>query len=163
MAANAQLLILKQLARDLAHACWLLAALSDRYSTVKMLSDSLFNLFNFLSYSGQRVHRNLPNCTGVVSHLRLMTPITAFAGSLTLWVCFVRVLRWKRYNALHRKYGPKWKGGLGTISAQEAQEITQLGVLYDMPWLIHQAVAFALFKTYAIVRLKNHGALMNDV
>ncbi|KAJ7059220.1 hypothetical protein C8F01DRAFT_1146409 [Mycena amicta] len=71
------------------------------------------------------------------------------AGSLallTLYLLIVRSLRWRRYNALHKKYTRK----KSTLTPEEAQEVVQLAFEWDMPILSEYSLAFALFKTYAI-------------
>jgi len=77
----------------------------------------------------------------------------AVSGGIFLWLALVRTLRWKRYNAIQRKYGRKWKNGKGNITPEEAQNIMAVSIMYDMPMLLNYSVAFALFKTYAIVRI----------
>ncbi|KAJ6618009.1 hypothetical protein B0H10DRAFT_1796272 [Mycena sp. CBHHK59/15] len=64
------------------------------------------------------------------------------------YLCVVRSLRWRRYNAIHTKYSSKFKAG--TLSPDEAQEVVQVSYLYDMPLLSEYSLAFALFKTYGI-------------
>ncbi|PPR04673.1 hypothetical protein CVT24_011890 [Panaeolus cyanescens] len=71
-------------------------------------------------------------------------------GSILSWVTLVRLLRWRRYHAIHKKYAAKWDNGRGKITPEEAQEIAQVSSLYDMPTLLNYALAFALFKTYSI-------------
>jgi hypothetical protein len=71
--------------------------------------------------------------------------ITAFVGYLAL----VRVLRFKRYREIHRKYQKKYEEG--KLTPEEAQKVMMLSSAYDMPLLLNYALAFALFKTYAIV------------
>jgi hypothetical protein len=97
--------------------------------------------------------RHLPSQTEILDHLPHLTPVTAVIGGFALWLLIVRALRWRRYNAIHRKYGPKWNNGLGTITPQEAQEITHLSTVFDMPQLLFNALSFALFKTYGIVSM----------
>ncbi|KAF8197139.1 hypothetical protein BJ912DRAFT_954913 [Pholiota molesta] len=94
--------------------------------------------------------RHLPSQTEILDYLPHLTPVTAVIGGFALWLLLVRALRWRRYNAIHRKYGPKWNNGLGTITPQEAQEITHLSTVFDMPQLLFNALSFALFKTYGI-------------
>lgn len=101
----------------------------------------------------QRLLRHLSSQSEVLDLLPRLTPVSAIAGGFVLWLVVVRALRWRRYNAMHRKYGPKWNNGLGAITPQEAQEIMHLSTVYDMPFLLYKALSFALFKTYAIVRL----------
>lgn len=67
----------------------------------------------------------------------------AFAGYLALVRCF----RWRRYNALHRKYNGR---DPATLTPIEAQEIMLLSFFYDMPNLSTYSLSFALFKTYGI-------------
>ncbi|KAF9476142.1 hypothetical protein BDN70DRAFT_882785 [Pholiota conissans] len=86
----------------------------------------------------------------VLASLLRNTPLAVAFGGLALWLLVVRASRWRRYNAIHRKYGPKWNNGLGTINPREAQEIIHLSTVYDMPTLLYHAVSFALFKTYGI-------------
>ncbi|KAK0213290.1 hypothetical protein DFS33DRAFT_1394317 [Desarmillaria ectypa] len=64
------------------------------------------------------------------------------------YLSLVGLLRWRRYNTIHEKYTPKYK--TGTLTLQDAQEIIGLSMMYDMPVLMNYALAFALFKTYAI-------------
>ncbi|KAJ2929425.1 hypothetical protein H1R20_g7655, partial [Candolleomyces eurysporus] len=68
--------------------------------------------------------------------------------AVTSYLCLVRCLRWRRYHDIHRKYEKKWREGV--LTPAEAQEIRLLSSFYDCPMLLHKAVAFALFKTYAI-------------
>ncbi|KAK0462534.1 uncharacterized protein EV420DRAFT_1735087 [Desarmillaria tabescens] len=64
------------------------------------------------------------------------------------YLSLVKLLRWRRYNTVHEKYTPKYKAG--TLTLQDAQEIISVSMMYDMPALMNYALAFALFKTYAI-------------
>jgi len=64
------------------------------------------------------------------------------------YLCLVRSLRWRRYNAIHKKYSSKFQAK--TLTPEEAQEVIQLSFMYDMPTLAKYSLAFALFKTYAI-------------
>ncbi|KAL1684523.1 hypothetical protein GGG16DRAFT_68145 [Schizophyllum commune] len=82
-----------------------------------------------------------------------MTAATALAAYLGL----VRILRWRRYEAVHRKYAHLLAKGsrvrtetVNTLTPAEAQEIVQLSLGYDMHYLMVQALSFALFKTYGI-------------
>lgn len=81
----------------------------------------------------------------------MISSSVAVPGALLLWLALVRAFRWRRYNAIHREYGPKWRNGEGVITPEEAQIIAQLSAAYDMPLLLNYSLAFALFKTYAIV------------
>ncbi|KAJ7475119.1 hypothetical protein B0H11DRAFT_2034174 [Mycena galericulata] len=65
-----------------------------------------------------------------------------------VYLCVVRSLRWRRYNAIHKKYAAKFH--VRTLTPDEAQEVVQLSFMYDMPTLSEYSLAFALFKTYAI-------------
>ena len=64
------------------------------------------------------------------------------------YLFLVRSLRWRRYHAIHAKYQSK----MHDMTPEEAQEIMDVSLHWDMPTLLNKAAAFALFKTYAIVR-----------
>ncbi|TFK38424.1 hypothetical protein BDQ12DRAFT_111542 [Crucibulum laeve] len=72
----------------------------------------------------------------------------ACAIPVVSYLCLVRALRWRRYNAIHRKYQAKFMSG--TLTPEDAQEIILVSCAYDMPFLLNYALAFALFKTYGI-------------
>ncbi|KAJ6602380.1 hypothetical protein DFH09DRAFT_1124747 [Mycena vulgaris] len=73
---------------------------------------------------------------------------TSVACALGLvYLCVVRSLRWRRYNAIHKKYSEKFQAR--TLTPEEAQEVLQLSFMYDMPTLSEYSLAFALFKTYS--------------
>ncbi|KAL1731928.1 hypothetical protein EV714DRAFT_207845 [Schizophyllum commune] len=87
---------------------------------------------------------------------RFVGPLTYMSLSLTLAVtaalgyfALVRALRWRKYDAMHRKYAHKRRGG-STLTPEEAQEIVQLSLGYDMHYIMTMALSFALFKTYGI-------------
>ena len=99
--------------------------------------------------------------------MALSIAVTA-ATALAAYLGLVRVLRWRRYEAVHRKYAHLFAEGSrmpaeadarksstpvkdGWLSPAEAQEIVQLSLGYDMHYLMVQALSFALFKTYGIV------------
>lgn len=95
--------------------------------------------------------RRLPSQGDLIDHLGNV-PVWAYVTGVVLgWMILIRALRWRRYNAIHREYGPKWDNGRETITPEEAQKIILNPILYDMPLLLNYAVAFALFKTYAVV------------
>jgi hypothetical protein len=76
--------------------------------------------------------------------------IASAVGTITiLHLTLVRTLRWRRYHDIHREYKVKWKEG--RLTPGEAQRIMQTSCVYDMPWLLIRALAFALFKTYTLV------------
>ena len=75
-------------------------------------------------------------------HLILPTLLVAH---LTL----VRVLRYRAFNALHRKYAAYEKNPY-SLSYKQAQEIMQLPLLYDMPFLFGFGTQWALIKSYGI-------------
>jgi hypothetical protein len=78
----------------------------------------------------------------------------ALSSLFVAYICLVRALRWRRFHDIHRKYEAKWKEG--KLTPAEAQRITLVSSMYDMPLLLNKALSFALFKTYAIVsRSKN--------
>ncbi|KAJ7912574.1 hypothetical protein B0H13DRAFT_2007216 [Mycena leptocephala] len=67
-----------------------------------------------------------------LSHLPVLYTKSSVVVALGLvYLCAVRALRWRRYNAIHRK-------------------VLQLAFTYDMPTLSEYSLAFALFKTYGI-------------
>ncbi|KAJ3741003.1 hypothetical protein DFH05DRAFT_1404818 [Lentinula detonsa] len=74
--------------------------------------------------------------------------IGLFIASISVYLLTVQALRWSRYTAIHRKFGHKHESGL--LTPEDAQEILRVSSLYDMPALMNYALAFALFKTYAI-------------
>ncbi|KAJ4474341.1 hypothetical protein J3R30DRAFT_3507698 [Lentinula aciculospora] len=84
----------------------------------------------------------------------LWEPIASFFSTkviltaVAVYLSFVRILRWRRYRAIHEKYGQKFKSA--TLTPQDAQEIVAESLLYDMPALMNYALSFALYKTFAI-------------
>ena len=80
--------------------------------------------------------------------IHISPPVQAVFGGVLIWLGAVRAFRWKRYNAIHRRFQAKYKEGM---TPEEAQTIIQVSTLYDMPLLMNYAIAFALFKTYGIV------------
>ena len=82
------------------------------------------------------------------------TTIASAAATITiLHLTLVRILRWRRYHEIHQEYEAKWKEG--RLAPAEAQRIMQTSCVYDMPWLLVRALAFALFKTYTLVSRLN--------
>lgn len=78
-----------------------------------------------------------------------LTTVTAFAsGTAFFYLCLVRVLRWRRYHAVHKKYASSYESRV--LTPEEAQEIVHVSSFYDMPLLMNYSLAFALFKTYGI-------------
>ncbi|KAL0581167.1 hypothetical protein V5O48_000857 [Marasmius crinis-equi] len=67
---------------------------------------------------------------------------------LLTWAGLVQAFRWRRHNYIQRVYGPKYTSG--TMTAEDAQQIINLLIQYEMPLILEYALAFALFKTYAI-------------
>jgi hypothetical protein len=78
-----------------------------------------------------------------------LTIATAVGTITILHLTLARALRWRRYYSIHREYEVKWKEG--RLTPGEAQRIMQTSCVYDMPWLLIRALAFALFKTYTLV------------
>ncbi|KAF8883027.1 hypothetical protein BD779DRAFT_1444405 [Infundibulicybe gibba] len=78
-----------------------------------------------------------------------MAPIY-YAACIPLigYLCVVRFCRWRKYYAIHQKYQTKYQDE--TLTPEEAQEIVHVSAFYDMPFLLNYALAFALFKTYAV-------------
>ncbi|TEB31420.1 hypothetical protein FA13DRAFT_366962 [Coprinellus micaceus] len=77
-----------------------------------------------------------------------LTIATAVGTITILHLTLARALRWRRYYSIHREYEVKWKEG--RLTPGEAQRIMQTSCVYDMPWLLIRALAFALFKTYTL-------------
>ncbi|TFK63951.1 hypothetical protein BDN72DRAFT_826158 [Pluteus cervinus] len=73
---------------------------------------------------------------------------SVLVGAVPLYVGIVRALRWRRYNAIHKKYQAKFERN--ELTPEEAQEIMHVADFYDMPMMMNYSLAFALFKTYAI-------------
>ncbi|KAL5507507.1 hypothetical protein ACEPAH_6963 [Sanghuangporus vaninii] len=97
------------------------------------------------------------------------TPVTAVFVGIVLYLALVRLLRFQRVRALKKKYGygptlsaiasdskvgnsfPRIAGRPDVkLTLREAQEIILTVNQLEMPGLMRIAVAFALFKTYAI-------------
>jgi len=89
-----------------------------------------------------------------------LTPAMAIIGAVFGWMVIVRFFRWRLYNSVHRRYDSRVKNEKGKltidITPEEAQEIMKVSWGYDMPTLLHYALAFALFKTYGIVSVLFH-------
>ena len=66
------------------------------------------------------------------------------------YLALARLFRWRRYNAIHWEYMKKYQDG--TLTPEEAQRIILVSSSCDMPLLLNYSLAFALFKTYAVVR-----------
>ncbi|KAI4525510.1 hypothetical protein K525DRAFT_191368 [Schizophyllum commune Loenen D] len=103
----------------------------------------------------------LPDAARFVGPLTYMSlPLTLAATAALSYLALVRALRWRRYDAVHRKYAHKRRGGsvsqsrsakdAQSLSPGEAQEIVQLSLGYDMHYIMTMALSFALFKTYGI-------------
>jgi hypothetical protein len=85
-----------------------------------------------------------------VSNIVKSVGITGILGALLgTYVVVVRVLRFKRYRLVHKKYQRKYEER--TLTPEEAQEVMRVSTAYDMPMLLNYSLAFALFKTYAVV------------
>ena len=76
-----------------------------------------------------------------------LTPAVSVAA--IFYLCLVRAFRWRRFDAIHRQYDARFKSR--SLTPEEAQEVVHVAAFYDMPLLLNYSVAFALFKTYAIV------------
>ncbi|KDQ57898.1 hypothetical protein JAAARDRAFT_57715 [Jaapia argillacea MUCL 33604] len=72
---------------------------------------------------------------------------TTFAlAVISGYIGIVRLLRWRDYNRIHRKYNAK----INSLTAAEAQTIVHCTTMWDMPLLVNYSLSFALFKTYAV-------------
>jgi hypothetical protein len=83
--------------------------------------------------------------------LRQVNLTTALAALFVGYLSFVRLRRFKRYRKMHKKYQHKYE--TGKLTPDDAQKIMMVSCMYDMPLLLNYSLAFALFKTYAIVSL----------
>ncbi|KAG7092726.1 hypothetical protein E1B28_009055 [Marasmius oreades] len=75
--------------------------------------------------------------------------VNVLCFALLAWIATVRAFRWRRYNHIHRVYGPKYQAG--TLNADDAQEILWILSRYEMPSVMELSTAFVIFKTDAIV------------
>ena len=73
-----------------------------------------------------------------------------FSVCLT-WLVVVRIFRWKRYNSIHGQFQAKYHEK--TITPEEAQKIIQVSMMYDMPFFMYYASAYAIFEPCAIVSI----------
>ncbi|KIK56554.1 hypothetical protein GYMLUDRAFT_263633 [Collybiopsis luxurians FD-317 M1] len=78
----------------------------------------------------------------------VMLAKTVIGLAVISYLSAVRALRWRRFNAIHRKYESKYLQG--DLSPEEAQEIIHTLCLYEMPMFMNFTIPFALFKAYAI-------------
>jgi len=85
----------------------------------------------------------------LTNYLRWPTILEGTIASVLGYVILVRLLRWCRYNAIHREYKKKYQDG--TITPSDAQRIILVSTSYDMPLLFTYSLGFAQFKTFAIV------------
>ncbi|KAF8906989.1 hypothetical protein CPB84DRAFT_1844115 [Gymnopilus junonius] len=84
-------------------------------------------LLDILHYLIQR----LPRQNDIIKHLGSVPALAYVAGGVIGWMTL-------------------WDNGRGSLTAEEAQKVILSPTMYDMPLLLNYAVAFALFKTYAI-------------
>jgi len=91
--------------------------------------------------------------------LRHISPlIQAVFGALLIWLAVVRVFRWRRYNAIHRQFQAAYEAK--TMTPEEAQIVMKVSTMYDMPLLLNYSLAFALFRTYAVVSSVRSGLVL---
>lgn len=88
----------------------------------------------------------VPYVSNIVKSAGLTGVLVALLGT---YMVVVRALRYKRYRLVHKKYQSKYEDK--TLTPEEAQEVMKLSTGYDMPMLLNYSLAFALFKTYAVV------------
>jgi len=74
--------------------------------------------------------------------------VAVFSAALYLFI--VRALRYRRVDAIKRKYGMLKRDDLSKLTADQAQEVLQELVEMEFPQLFGFSVVFALFKTYAV-------------
>ena len=87
-----------------------------------------------------------------------MDPTSVHWAKLTVtcavgYLCIVRLFRWRRYNAVHKKYAAAFEAR--TLTPEEAQDVLHVSTFYDMPTVLNYALAFALLKSFAVVS-RNH-------
>lgn len=84
-------------------------------------------------------------------HIDVVTPMSTFGLALVaLYMACVRLLRYRRKNAIEKKYSTIWKHG--RLTPIQAQEILHSSVLFESPLMMRIGVQVALFKVYGIVR-----------
>ncbi|KAF9441672.1 hypothetical protein P691DRAFT_779721 [Macrolepiota fuliginosa MF-IS2] len=80
--------------------------------------------------------------------LKSLGLVRGLGVALVGYLVLVRLLRFKRYREIHRRYQKKYEER--TLTPEEAQKIMRVSSAYDMPLLLNYSLAFALFKTYAV-------------
>ena len=76
-----------------------------------------------------------------------MNVVTVCLVAGASYLALVRSLRWRRYNAIHEKYGKK----IQSLTTEEAQEIIAVAYGWDMPFLLGHSMSFAVLRTFAVV------------
>lgn len=97
--------------------------------------------------------------------LSAKTLIAVGLAILGIYVQLVHLLRYRRVNAMNRKYPPvnlteeqiresktksKWN-----LTLLEAQEITKVAAVWDFPFFSIKSLEFALFKVSAFVKTRS--------
>lgn len=118
------------------------AAIPLSHSPLAMNASSLFEEIVKIAKS------LVPYVSNIVKSVGLTGILVASLGT---YLVVVRVLRYKRYRLVHKKYQEKYEER--TLTPEEAQEVMRVSTGYDMPMLLNYSLAFALFKTYAVVSL----------
>lgn len=67
-----------------------------------------------------------------------------------LYLLLVRLLRYRRVDAIKRKHGMRERSEYATLTADQAQDILQELVEMEFPKFMGFSIVFALFKTYGI-------------
>lgn len=75
--------------------------------------------------------------------------VLILTASLLVYLLRVRQLRWRKYHQIHRIYQQKYDLS-GALTPEEAQQVIELCLSYDMPMLMRYSLSLALFKTYGI-------------
>lgn len=99
---------------------------------------------------------------GVAVFLRVAMLATSFwsclpSGALMVflliaYLLLVQSMRWRVYSRVHRKYA-YLMSDLTRMTPAEAQDIMHASTVWDMPAVTSNALSYAMFRTYAIVRL----------
>ena len=67
-----------------------------------------------------------------------------------LYLVLVRLLRFRRREAIRKKYGMLNRSDFARLTADQAQDILEELVEMEFPKLMGFSIVFALFKTYGI-------------
>ena len=72
------------------------------------------------------------------------------AGLIAAYLLVVRLLRYRRVNAIKHKHGMLDRSNFATLTADQAQDVLKELVEMEFPKFMGFSIVFALFKTYGI-------------